>query len=72
MEIGCQFCGTTVAHCDDNCRCRTTHQGFDSYNPFTLIKGYKPSKIDQIAIRDNSSIHEEESEFVFRFGVEFS
>ncbi len=72
MEIGCQFCGTTVAHCDDNCRCRTTYQGFDSYNSFTLINGYKLSEINEITVGDNSSIHEDEFEFVFSPGVEFS
>lgn len=72
MNIGCQFCGTTVAHCDDNCRCETTYQGFDSYNSFTLINGYKLSEIDEITVGDNSSIHEEEFEFVFSPGVEFS
>ena len=41
-------------------------------NPFTLINGYKPSMIDQITERDHSSIHEEECEFVFSPGVEFS
>ncbi len=72
MEIGCQFCGTTVADCDDNCRCRTTHEGFDNYNPFTLINGYRPSTIDQITVHDDGSIHDETFEFVFCHGVEFS
>ncbi len=72
MEIGCRFCGTTVAYCHDNCRCWTKHEDFDSYNPFTLINGYKPSTIDQITERDKGSIQDEEFEYLFSPGVEFS
>ena len=50
MEIGCQFCGSTVAPCDDNCRCRTTYEGFDSYNPF-----YPDKRLQTINERSNHS-----------------
>ncbi len=72
LEIGYQFCGTTVGHCDDYCHCQTTHPGLDSYNPFTLINGYKPSTVDQITVGDNSSIRDDKFEFVFSPGVEFA